>query len=85
VTGDAWNAIHAIGDRLLNTLDAMKGIRAKSLRGLVAKACVADLEYRVDGNVHSEVLMTRGWLLMIYSRWERSHEARSDPNGNGAV
>jgi hypothetical protein len=54
VTGDTWNAIDAIGDQLVNTLDAIKNTRATSLRGLVAKARVADLEYRADGNVHSD-------------------------------
>jgi hypothetical protein len=54
VTGAAWDAIVAIGDQLVNTLNAVKRIRAQSLRGLVAKARVADCEYRAHGDPHSE-------------------------------
>jgi hypothetical protein len=52
-TGEAWDRIDALGDRIVNTLDAIKNTRAQSLRGLVAKARVADREYRDDGGVHS--------------------------------
>jgi hypothetical protein len=44
----------AIHDRFSNVLDVIKTLRAQSFRGLVAKARVADLMHRTDGEVNSE-------------------------------
>jgi hypothetical protein len=52
----------AIWDRIHNTLDAMKVIPAQSIRGLAAKARVADLLLRTNGKVHS--LGEESWMVI---------------------
>jgi hypothetical protein len=76
VTGAAWDAIVAIGDQLVNTLNAVKRIRAQSLRGLVAKARLPTVNTERMATRTARVPTTRGWWSTIFSRWEeRGHEA----------
>jgi hypothetical protein len=49
----AQAAQEAVSDRMHGVIDAMEEIRAQSIRGLAAKARVADLLLREDGEVHS--------------------------------
>jgi hypothetical protein len=54
-----------VHDRLSNALDAVQEIRAQSVRGLAAKARVADLMCRDNGKVHSTGLGRRdAWMVV---------------------
>jgi hypothetical protein len=56
-------AQQAVADKIRGFLDAMHAIRARSIRGLIAKARVADKTLREDGEPHS-VADERVWCIV---------------------
>jgi hypothetical protein len=64
-------ACRAVHDQMWNAIDTMTEIRAQSVRGLTAKARVADLIFRTDGVAHGEG--PQAWMVvddLLDEMWE---------------